>query len=69
MPKLFQEFNQLEDPYTKEFEGTGLGLALTRRLVNLHHGAVWVESEYGKGSTFTFIIPRWQTSSAHILKT
>ncbi|HAK88864.1 MAG: hypothetical protein A2077_07715 [Nitrospirae bacterium GWC2_46_6] len=57
IPKLFQEFTQLESAYTKTYEGTGLGLALTRRLVELHGGKVWVESESGVGSKFTFTMP------------
>lgn len=57
IPKLFQEFTQLESPYTKKYEGSGLGLALTKRLVELHGGKIWVESEYGKGSCFTFTLP------------
>jgi two-component system sensor histidine kinase/response regulator len=57
IPKLFNEFTQLESAYTKQHEGTGLGLALSKRLVELHGGAIWVESELGKGSRFTFTIP------------
>ena len=57
IPKLFQPFTQLESVYTKQYEGTGLGLALTRQLVELHGGRVWVKSEFGTGSRFSFTIP------------
>ncbi len=55
--RLFHAFAQLENPFTKNFEGTGLGLALSKRLVQLHGGRIWVESEVGKGSSFCFTIP------------
>jgi Amt family ammonium transporter len=57
IPKLFQSFTQLESVYTKKFEGTGLGLALTRRLVELHGGRILVKSEFGTGSKFIFTLP------------
>jgi CheY-like chemotaxis protein len=60
IPKLFQAFTQLESVYTKGFEGTGLGLALTRQLVELHGGRIWMESEFGRGSRFSFTIPLTQ---------
>ncbi len=56
--RLFQEFTQLEPATTKHYEGTGLGLALTKRLVELHGGWIWAESEgEGTGSTFTVMLP------------
>ena len=57
IPKLFHPFTQLESVYTKEYEGTGLGLALNRHLVELHGGRVWVDSTFGAGSRFSFTIP------------
>jgi len=58
LPRLFGEFTQLhQSVLTKGREGTGLGLALTKRFVELHHGSIRVESEYGKGSRFYFTVP------------
>lgn len=57
MEKIFTPFQQIESVYTKKYEGTGLGLSLAKKLVELHGGSIWVESEFGKGSVFTFVIP------------
>lgn len=57
LPHIFDRFYQVEDPGTGE-QGTGIGLALTKELVELHHGKITVESTPGKGSIFTVRIPR-----------
>jgi signal transduction histidine kinase len=54
---VFEEFRQLGGDYTKKSEGTGLGLALTRKFVELHGGSIRLESEPGRGSKFTFTLP------------
>jgi len=63
LSKLFGEFTQLESSYTRQFQGTGLGLAITKKLVEIHGGKIWVESTYGKGSTFTFVLPLAQSDA------
>lgn len=57
MCKLFQPFNQLNSCHHREFEGTGLGLALVKKFVEMHGGTIWVKSKVGEGSTFVFVIP------------
>jgi PAS domain S-box-containing protein len=55
---VFREFGRVENDKTREIPGTGLGLALTKRLVNLHEGEIWFKTEVGKGTTFFFTIPK-----------
>lgn len=57
MGRLFKPFEQLDLTLTKKYEGTGLGLHLCKRFIDMHKGKIWAESEPGKGSRFIFSIP------------
>jgi len=60
---IFEKFKQLDSSQSRQYDGTGLGLALTKKLVELHEGRIWVESEgLGLGSKFIFTIPRISVS-------
>ena len=54
---IFQEFTQVRDETRGRPKGTGIGLTITRRIIEFHKGKIWVESEPGKGSTFRFVLP------------
>ncbi|MDP3720466.1 MAG: ATP-binding protein [Acidobacteriota bacterium] len=56
-PKVFERFKQVGDTLTDKPKGTGLGLPICREIIEHHGGRVWVESELGKGSTFSFSLP------------
>ncbi len=55
--KIFQPFTQIDASASRQYCGTGLGLALVKKIANLHQGDIWVESDIGKGSTFILAIP------------
>lgn len=67
MPSLFSVFHQVDSPYNKEYDGIGVGLALTKKLIELLHGRIWIKSAPGKGTTFSFIIPVLQSEKQHSL--
>ncbi len=66
--KLFRPFTQLDSSARRQYEGTGLGLTLVKKFVELHDGKVTVHSEVGKGSTFTFTIPIAQSQDETLSK-
>src|SRR5208283_2720774 len=57
LDRIFSEFEQVDSGLSRKYEGTGLGLALTKRLIELHGGEIFVESKEGMGSTFTIVMP------------
>ena len=58
LPRLFQDFEQLDSGRSRRYEGSGLGLALTKGLVELQGGSISVESQYGVGTTFLVLLPK-----------
>jgi signal transduction histidine kinase len=63
--RIFQEFEQVETSFERRFEGTGLGLTLAKKLVELQGGKIWLESELGEGSTFAFSLPLSSDCAPH----
>jgi signal transduction histidine kinase len=57
LPRLFRKLTPLDDPFTKGYRGAGIGLALSKRLVELHGGRIRADSRIGQGSTFAFVLP------------
>jgi signal transduction histidine kinase len=55
--RIFDEFQQADGSITRSKGGTGLGLSIAKRIIEMHHGRIWVESALGKGSTFFFTLP------------
>jgi two-component system sensor histidine kinase ChiS len=60
---IFQSFKQVDSSDTRAYGGTGLGLSISKQLVELHGGTIWLESQLGQGSQFTFTLPRYPASS------
>jgi len=57
LSSIFEEFYRVDNPINQEVKGTGLGLSLVKHIIEAHKGKIWVESKFGKGSTFSFTIP------------
>jgi signal transduction histidine kinase len=56
-PHVFQKFYRVRGEHVKSIKGTGLGLAITKSIIEKHHGRIWLESIFGRGSTFTTALP------------
>ncbi len=61
LPYIFDKFYRVKNEETEDIRGTGLGLSIVKSVLEKHNGRIWVDSKPGKGSTFTFILPRHQT--------
>jgi signal transduction histidine kinase len=64
IPHLFQKFYRVDNSSTRTIGGTGLGLYICRKITELYNGRIWVESQYGKGSTFFINLPRLNAEQA-----
>ncbi len=63
--KIFLPFQQVKNPTQGRPGGTGIGLTITKRIIDFHHGRIWVESEPGRGSRFSFSLPINRAVSGH----
>jgi signal transduction histidine kinase len=63
--KVFEPFRQIKDPTLGRPAGTGIGLTITKRIIDFHHGRIWVDSEPGKGTIFAFELPTNPAVSGH----
>jgi signal transduction histidine kinase len=68
IPHLFQKFYRVDNSATRTIGGTGLGLFICRKIIELYSGHIWVESELGKGSTFFVNLPRISSQKAEMMK-
>lgn len=68
LPHLFQKFYRVDNSATRTIGGTGLGLFICKKIIELYNGRIWAESEFGKGSTFYMNLPRLSTQKAEQLK-
>jgi PAS domain S-box-containing protein len=68
VPHLFQKFYRVDNSATRTIGGTGLGLFISRKIIELYNGRIWVESELNKGSTFYINLPRLKSDQAEQLK-
>ncbi len=66
LPHIFERFYRVDDARSREKGGAGLGLAIAKQMVELHGGRIWVESEVGKGSKFSFTLPVARTGAGSI---
>ncbi|MCX5706643.1 MAG: HAMP domain-containing sensor histidine kinase [Candidatus Omnitrophica bacterium] len=57
LPRLFRQFEQLDKSSERKTSGTGLGLAISKEIIEKHKGKIWADSEPGKGTTFSFVLP------------
>ncbi len=64
--RIWEAFTQVDGSHARKYQGTGLGLTLVRKFVEMHGGRVWLESRYGEGSTFHFTLPRPAVATARL---